>query len=206
MPHQGIKLQPFHRPLIGHMWGLRPLIGRWCGPVHGSCDEVFMIISSMTMTEKLGKNFSSHPRARDESFQRLPSPHWFAFCRKVQQLAEVFTALSQWPRLEARALRHLTTSSVLTVNEKFSMFCRLWCQNIHRKTLKKYPQCQDIVKERPATGGMNPCSWLEDQDQQVDLPDLDTLTLATRISLTQEQEPGSSWLELELYKAHDCRQ
>lgn len=68
MSHQGIKLQPFHRPLIGHKHRPRLLIGWRFGPVHESCDEVFMIISSMTMTEKLGKNFSSHPRARDESF------------------------------------------------------------------------------------------------------------------------------------------
>ena len=67
MPHQGIKFQPFPRPLIGHMCSPRPLIGQCFGPVHDSSDEVFMIISSMTMTEKLGKNFSSHPRARDES-------------------------------------------------------------------------------------------------------------------------------------------
>ena len=83
MPHQGIRLQPFHRPLIGQVTGPPPLIGRLFGPVHGSCDEVFMIISSMTMTEKLGKNFSSHPRARDESCKRFPSSHWFVICRKV---------------------------------------------------------------------------------------------------------------------------
>ena len=35
---------------------------------HGrGCDEVFMIISSMTMMEKLGKNFQSHPGLRHAS-------------------------------------------------------------------------------------------------------------------------------------------
>ena len=82
MPHQGIKLQPFHCPLIGCMCSPRPLIGQCFGPVHDSSDEVFMIISSMTMPEKLGKNFSSHPRARAESFRWIPSPHWFVVCRK----------------------------------------------------------------------------------------------------------------------------
>ena len=60
MPHQGIKLQPFHRPLIGHMCSPRVLIGRCFGPVHDSSDEVFMIISSMTKLVKLGKNLKSH--------------------------------------------------------------------------------------------------------------------------------------------------
>ena len=210
MPHQGIKLQPFHRPLIGHMWGLRPLIGRWCGPVHGSCDEVFMIISSMTMTEKLGKNFSSHPRARDESFQRLPSPHWFVFCRKVQQLAEVFTALSQWPRLEARALRHLTTSSVLTVNEKFSMFCRLWCQNIHRKTLKKiFPMPRHCKRETGnwrneslfMTRGSGSAGWSPwSRHTDISLTDISHPGARAWIILTGAGALQGSWLSTVNYK------
>ena len=183
MPHQGIKLQPFHRPLMGHMCSPRVLIGRCFGPVHDSSDEVFMIISSMTMPEKLGKNFSSHPRARAESFQWIPSSHWLLFAEKGFN-GQKFSQLRVSDRSTLTTSQHL--KSPLTVNEKFSMFCRPWCQNIRSKTLKKYSQCRDMKRE---TGNWRNESLLMTRGSGsgwLISPDLHTLTLATRISI-----PGS---------------
>ena len=147
-----------------------------------------MIISSMTMTEKIGKNFSSHPRARDESTWWIPGCYWLWRCSEVLVLAELHTSAPVTGARPAPSLRHLTTFiSPSTDCECKNPPCFVTCDvKTFKAKHRKHSLSRSWTLHYRETG-----SWRNESSFMTRgsgsgwliFPDLLTLTLAPLISL-----------------------
>ena len=161
------------------------------------------------MTEKLGKNFSSHPRARDESTWWIPGCYWLWRCSELLVLAELHTSAPETGARPAPSLRHLTTFiSPSTDCECKNPPCFVTCdvktfKAKHRKTFSITQLNIALQRDRQLA------EWILVHDsgiriRLVDLP----WSPHTDISSTDISLPGSKSQDqdLKVYWTHDCRQ